>query len=114
MNINLNDLDTSMKYDFESTASTSGGTVVCDTSHNTILDFNDLLIQNGPTGKVSHSSSPYLDETTMDGFVQNINSLKISNTSSEEPSSHLGSSSNNCARHGTSATTSANPSNGWW
>ena len=111
--MNLNDLDTSMKYDYESTASTTGGTVVCDTSHNTILDFNDLLIQNGPTGKVSHCSSPYLDETTMDGFVQNVNSLKISNTSSEEPSSLLGSSSN-CARHGTSATTNANPSNNWW
>lgn len=113
MHLNLNDLETSIKYDFESSASTSGRTAVSDTSRNTILDFKDLLTQNGPTGKVSHSSSPYLDEATLEGFVQNINSLNISNTSTEEPSSHLGS-NNNCARNETSATSSAHPSNGWW
>ncbi|KAM7362853.1 uncharacterized protein ACRADG_013368 isoform 2-T5 [Cochliomyia hominivorax] len=112
MHLNLNELKTTMKYDFEQNTSTNlGGN---DNSHNTILDLKDLLIKNGPTGPASHRTSPYLDENTLEGFVQNMNSLQISNTSNEEQSSQLNG-SGHCVGHGATATTSANnPSNGWW
>lgn len=117
MHLNLNELETSMKYDFEQTPSSTTSNVAAvagDNSHNTILDFKDLLIKNGPTGPASHRTSPYLDENTLEGFVQNMNSLQISNTSNEEQSSQLNG-SGHCVGHGTTATTSANnPSNGWW
>lgn len=115
MHLNLNELETSMKYDFEQTPpSTNVTTVAGDNTHNTILDFKDLLIKNGPTGAASHRTSPYLDENTLEGFVQNMNSLQISNTSTEEQSSQLNG-SGHCVGHGATATTSANnPSNGWW
>ncbi|XP_065371189.1 uncharacterized protein LOC135963317 isoform X2 [Calliphora vicina] len=115
MHLNLNELETSMKYDFEQTPpSTNVATVAGDNTHNTILDFKDLLIKNGPTGPASHRTSPYLDENTLEGFVQNMNSLQISNTSTEEQSSQLNG-SGHCVGHGATATTSANnPSNGWW
>ncbi|XP_023294195.2 uncharacterized protein LOC111677329 [Lucilia cuprina] len=116
MHLNLNELENSMKYDFEQTPTTATNVaaVAGDNSHNTILDFKDLLIKNGPTGPASHRTSPYLDENTLEGFVQNMNSLQISNTSTEEPSSQLNG-SGHCVGHGNTATTSANnPSNGWW
>lgn len=114
MHLNLNELEASMKYDFEQTPPTTAAGVSSDNSHNTILDFNDLLITNGPTGAASHRTSPFLDENTLEGFVQNMTSLQIANTSSEEQSSQLNG-SGHCVGHGTTATTSANnPANGWW
>lgn len=108
MHLNLSELESSLKYDFEETAPAS---VADDNSHNTILTFDNLLIKNGAT---SRRTSPYLDENTLEGFVQNMNSLHISSTSCEEQSSQLNG-SGQCVREGTSAASSSNnTSNGWW
>lgn len=111
-----------MKYDFEPRPpSTSSVAAVAgnDNSHNSILDLNELLIKNGPTGPASHRTSPYLDENTLEGFVQNMNSLQISvaAASTDEQSSQLngsGGGGHNVGHGATTATTSANSSNGWW
>ncbi|XP_073814410.1 uncharacterized protein [Musca autumnalis] len=119
INMNLGELDSAMKYDFESTQQqqqqppTTAAKVASSDNHNSILDFNDLLNnKNGPTGPASHRTSPYMDDNTLEGFVQNINSLRISSntTAADEPSSQI---NGNGGGIGHTVTTSAN-TNGWW
>lgn len=116
MHMNLTELDSSMKYDFEPphTSASSVTNVSSGDNHNSILDLNDLLNnKNGPTaGSASHRTSPYLDENTLEGFVQNINSLRISSTTTavDEQSSQI----NGSGIGHTTVTSSANAANGWW
>ncbi|XP_061387882.1 probable ATP-dependent RNA helicase ddx42 [Musca vetustissima] len=128
MHMNLGELDPAMKYDFESTQhpqpTTSVANVTSSDNHNSILDFNNILNnnKNGTTGSASHRTSPYMDEHTLEGFVQNINSMRISSNTTvgaaptaaaDEQSSQMnGNSSGSGIGHHT-VTTSAN-TNGWW
>lgn len=122
--MNLGELDTAMKYDFESTqpsqaATSATANVTSSDNHNSILDFNNLLSnKNGPTGLASHRTSPYMDENTLEGFVQNLNSLHISsNATTATAAAKAGEQSSqingNSSGIGHTVTTSAN-TNGWW
>ncbi|XP_075147216.1 uncharacterized protein LOC142221381 isoform X2 [Haematobia irritans] len=111
IHMNLTEIETSIKFDFESSSSPSVTNIASSDNHNSILDLNNLLNnKNGPTGSASHRTSPYLDENTLDGFVQNMNTLRISSTttSADEQSSQI-----NDSGVGHKAT-SSNASNGWW
>lgn len=112
LHLNLGELDASLKYDFEPPAAAVANVAASD-NHNSILDLNDILnSKNGPVGPNSHRTSPYLDDNTLEGFVQNMNSLQISAaaTGADEQSSQL-----NTSGVGHPVTTSASASsNGWW
>uniref|UniRef100_A0A1I8MIB8 Uncharacterized protein n=1 Tax=Musca domestica TaxID=7370 RepID=A0A1I8MIB8_MUSDO len=124
IHMNLGELDTAMKYDFESTqpsqaATSATANVTSSDNHNSILDINNLLSnKNGPTGLASHRTSPYMDENTLEGFVQNLNSLHISsNATTATAAAKAGEQSSqingNSSGIGHTVTTSAN-TNGWW
>ncbi|XP_013114146.2 uncharacterized protein LOC106091967 isoform X1 [Stomoxys calcitrans] len=108
--MNLTDLEPAMKYDFEPSPTSIANTASSD-NRNSILDLNNLLNnKNGTTGPASHCTSPYMDENTIDGFVQNMNSLRISSasTAADEQSSQINGSD-------IGHTPSSNVSNGgWW
>lgn len=126
-------MDSAINYDFEaSNSSVTASMPALSDNHNSILDLNELLSTNGSVGgpPSSHRTSPYLDESALSTFVQNMNSLQISATTSnsdEHSSSHLngiarGNSSSSSAGgvHGSSSAsgggggTGSVASNGWW
>ncbi|XP_067618272.1 platelet binding protein GspB isoform X3 [Eurosta solidaginis] len=93
-----------------------------------ILDLNDLLIKKNSHSPHTQRVSPYLDESAMDSFVQNINTLQISAVTDDQSGSgggvgggHINSSGNICTNTSsagmpTNNNTAATPTaaNGWW
>lgn len=71
------------------------------------VNLNDLLTNKN---SASNRTSPYMDENTLDSFVQNINSLQISapKTETDEQCSQLN--SDGSGRNGGCK----NTPNGWW
>uniref|UniRef100_A0A1A9WS46 Uncharacterized protein n=1 Tax=Glossina brevipalpis TaxID=37001 RepID=A0A1A9WS46_9MUSC len=106
LHLNLNEYESTINYEYESATSAGAASRDGEDNHNSILDFNNLLTKKGPN---TRRTSPYLDDNSLDGFVQNMNNLQIS-ASSDEQISQLNGSNSSRSR----SNTNVNAANNWW